>query len=263
VTDRQLYLRGAETLLASWDEHARGATDAAVQRLPGVASAVFPNEPERAVYDNALLDRDLAATERADALDAMEAAYAAAGVTRFAAWVHETDRTMRTDLERRRYTLEETTHAMGMALALDDIRLPRPKIELRSTDREEYLRTFGLPSGLLSGADHTAFHLLVARLDGDNVATAMAFDHDGDCGIYNVAILEQARRHQDAVVSLLIEAAILHCEANLNVDRAEAPQPNSLHVASQPAPAARKKPFADAPLTDLAPSLADVAEVGL
>ena len=45
-----LYRRGCETLLASWEEYARGATGAAVQSLPGVAAAVFPNEPERAVY---------------------------------------------------------------------------------------------------------------------------------------------------------------------------------------------------------------------
>src|SRR5215216_5833010 len=101
LTDTDLYRRGTETLLASWEEYARGATGAAVQRFPGVGIAVFPNEPERAVYNNAFLERDLTAAERADALDAMEAVYAAAGVTRFAAWVHESDAAMRTDLRRR------------------------------------------------------------------------------------------------------------------------------------------------------------------
>ena len=61
LTDPDLYLRGAETLLASWEEYAHGTTGAAVQRFPGVSSAVFPNEPERAVYNKALLERDLAA----------------------------------------------------------------------------------------------------------------------------------------------------------------------------------------------------------
>jgi ribosomal protein S18 acetylase RimI-like enzyme len=192
LTDAELHLRGAETLLASWGEYARGATGAAVQRSPGVAAAVFPNQPERAVYNNALLERDLAAAERADALDAMEAAYAAAGVTRFAAWVHDSDGAMRGDLERRGYTLEESTRAMGMAL--DDVRLPRPEIELGPPDWFEYLRILGVSPGLLSGADHAAFHVLVARLDGENVATAMAFDLGGDCGIYNVTTLERARR---------------------------------------------------------------------
>jgi GNAT superfamily N-acetyltransferase len=192
LTDADLYVRGAATLLGSWEEYARGATGAALQRSPGVATAVFPNEPERAVYNNALLERDLAPAERADALDAMEAAYAAAGVTRFAAWVHESDEAMRTDLERRSYALEESTRAMGMLL--DDIRLPRPEIELGPPDWFEYLRILGVPPGLLSGADHAAFHVLVARLDGQNVAAAMAFDLAGDCGIYNVTTLERARR---------------------------------------------------------------------
>ena len=34
LADADLYLRGAETLLASWEEYARGATGAAVQRSP-------------------------------------------------------------------------------------------------------------------------------------------------------------------------------------------------------------------------------------
>ena len=163
-----------------------------MRRFPGVATAVFPDEPERAVYNNALLEADLGTAERAGALDAMEAAYAAAGVMRFAAWVPEGDEAMRGDLERRGYALDETTRAMGMAL--DDIRLPRPEIELGPPDWLEYLRILGMPPGFLGGADRAAFHVLVARLDGESVATAMAFDLDGDCGIYNVTTLERARR---------------------------------------------------------------------
>ena len=192
LTDADLYLRGVETLLASWEEYARGATGAAVHRFPGAAVAVFPNEPEGTVYNNALLGRDLAGPERTDALDAMEAAYGAAGVTRFAAWVHESDEAMRGDLERRGYALDESTRAMGMAL--DDIRLPRPEIELVPPDWSEYLRIIGVPPNFLSGADPGAYHILVARLDGENVATAMAFDLGSDCGIYNVTTLERARR---------------------------------------------------------------------
>ena len=191
-SDTELYRRGAATLVASWEAYAAYAPGAAVRRAPGVASAVFPNEPERSFYNNALLGRDLATAERAAALDAMEAAYVAAGVTRFAAWVHESDAAMRSDLESRGFALDEATRAMGMALS--DIRVPRSEIELGSLDWSGYLRLFGLPSGLLSGADHAALRLLVARLGGENVAAAMAFDHGNDCGIYNVVTLEHARR---------------------------------------------------------------------
>jgi GNAT superfamily N-acetyltransferase len=192
LTDADLYLRGTETLLASWEAYARGARNAEVTRFPGVTTAVFPNEPERGVYNNAILERGLAASERADAVAAMDAAYTAAGVERFAAWVHESDEAMRADLERRGYTVDESTRAMGMTL--DDFRLPRPEIELGSTGWQEYLSIFGLPPGLLRNADHSVFHVLVARLGGENVATAMSFDHGGDCGIYNVATLEHARK---------------------------------------------------------------------
>jgi hypothetical protein len=190
--DSELYLRGVATLVASWEAYARGAPGAAVQQAPGVVSAVFPHEPERGVYNNALLERGLAAADRANALVAMEAAYAAAGVSRFAAWVHESDGAMRGDLERRGYMLDVSTRAMGMALG--DLHLPRPEFELGSPDWGEYLRRFGLPPGLLSGADLSAFRLVIARLGGEDVAAALAFDHDGDCGIYNVETLERARR---------------------------------------------------------------------
>jgi hypothetical protein len=54
LTDTDPYRRGIETLPASWEEYARGATDGAVHRLPGVAAAVFTNQPERHVYKNTL-----------------------------------------------------------------------------------------------------------------------------------------------------------------------------------------------------------------
>jgi ribosomal protein S18 acetylase RimI-like enzyme len=193
--DNDLYIRGAATLLASWEEYARGSAGAALRRLDGVWAAVFPSEPERAVYNNALLDRDLCPTERATAADAMEAAYDSAGVDSYAAWVHESDRGMRVELSGRGYALNESTRAMGMSL--DDISLALPEIDVAPLDWAEYLeylRIVGMPAGLLSGADPSAFHALAVRLAGENVATAIAFDHHGDCGVFNMSTLQAARR---------------------------------------------------------------------
>ncbi|HEY7632256.1 MAG TPA: GNAT family N-acetyltransferase [Thermoleophilaceae bacterium] len=208
MTDDDLYRRGAATLLASWEEYARGASGAELTRLPGVAAAVFPNEPERGVYNNALLERDLGAAERAVALDAMEAAYADAGVTRFAAWAHETDAPVRAELERRGYTLDTTTRAMGMELG--HLRAPRPELDLGPPDWAEYLRIVGVPPNFLSNADPAAYHVLIARLDGENVTTGMAFDLDGDVGIYNVGTLDHARRRGlgTALTALLLHDAL-------------------------------------------------------
>lgn len=206
-SDSDLYRRGTETLLASWGEYARGAPGASLQRLPGVTAGVFPHGPERTVYNNAVLERDLDVDGRAQALEAMEAAYAAVGVTRFAAWVHESDEAMRADVERRGYTLDEITKAMGMAV--EDVRVPRPEIDLGPSDWSTYLGTLDVPAGLLAGADPDAFHVVVARADGEHVASAIAFDLDGDCGIYNVGTVEHARRRGlgTALTALLVHEA--------------------------------------------------------
>jgi GNAT superfamily N-acetyltransferase len=195
VTDDDLYARGSETLLASWAQYARGSAGAALQRLSGVAVAVFPQGPERAVYNNALLDRDLGRAQRAAAVDAMAAAYGSTGIDRYAAWVHESDEGMRAELSGRGFAVAESTLAMG--LSLDAISISRPEVEIRPVDWPEYLdylEVVGVPAGLLSGADPSAFHALAARRDDENVATAIAFDHRGDCGIYNMSTLETARR---------------------------------------------------------------------
>jgi hypothetical protein len=62
-----LYLRGVETLLATCHAYVRGSRGASVQRSAGVAAAVFPNQPEGGVYNNAVLERELAAA-RANAI---------------------------------------------------------------------------------------------------------------------------------------------------------------------------------------------------
>ena len=191
MTDRDLYDRGVATLLTSWEVYARSSPGAAVIRLPGAAAAVFPGEPERRVYNNAVLDREMGSADRARAVAAAEDAYEAAEVNRFAVWAHESDTAMRTDLEQRGYVIDQSTRAMAMSL--DAIRVPRPEIELGPADWDEHRRTLGLPSGLLDGIDRSAVHVLVARLHGENVSTAVAVDHEGDCGVYNVGTLEHAR----------------------------------------------------------------------
>jgi hypothetical protein len=125
LTDIDLWDRGIATLLASWEANARGSAGAEVQRLDGVAAATFPTEPERGIYNNAVLRRGLGQGERVAAVDAMEAAYGEAGVERFAAWVHESDEEMQVELEGRGYAVAETTRMM--ALSLEDTTPPDPR----------------------------------------------------------------------------------------------------------------------------------------
>jgi ribosomal protein S18 acetylase RimI-like enzyme len=192
MTDAELYTRGIETLVASWEVTAAGSRGAAVRRFHGGAAAVFPADPERRLYNNAVVDRNLAPAEGWRALAAIETAYADAEIDRFAIWVHEGDEAIRAELDLRSYAVAESTRAMAMML--DDILMPRPRIDPGPAGWEAHLRIVESPPGLLDGADLSAFHLLVASLDDESVSTAVALDHEGDCGIYDVGTVEQARR---------------------------------------------------------------------
>lgn len=210
LTDRQLYDRGTATAIACWEHFARATEGASVIHAPGVAAAVFPHEPERAVYNNAVLERDLESAERVAAIAAMEGAYAAAGVDEFAAWVHETDLAMIEELERRSYRCAETTRAMGMSLrefavAVAEIDACRPTWP----EYQACLELVGVPAGLLRHVDATALEVAMARLRGRNAATALSFDHDGDCGIFNVSTVPWARRRGlgTALTALQLHAA--------------------------------------------------------
>lgn len=198
-----LYERGVATLLASWRRYAAGSPRAEVLDLPGVTAAVFPGAPERGVYNNALLEPGV----RARALDEMEATYAAAGVERYAAWVHEGDAATVAKLLARGYRFDTSTRAMGMQLA--DLSVPRPRLDLGRSDWGEHVRVGGLPVALLAEMDPSDFHVVVAKLDGVPVTTAIAYDHDGDCGLFNLGTVPEARRRGlgSAVTALILHDA--------------------------------------------------------
>ena len=195
TTDADLYARGAATLVASWEAYAQGAADAVVERHPGAVVGAFPREPQRGVYNNALLDRGLPATATEDAIDAVEAAYASHGIDRYAIWIHEDERTARAAVERRPYAFDSATRAMGMALA--DLRVPEPDLDVAPGAWSDYVAFMvrdGLPGGLLTGIDASGWRVALGRADGEVATAGIAFDHYGDCGIYNVGTLDRARR---------------------------------------------------------------------
>jgi ribosomal protein S18 acetylase RimI-like enzyme len=59
----------------------------------------------------------------------------------------------------------------------------------------------------LGGVDPDAFHVVVGCLDGEPVAAGIAYVHEGDCGVYNVATHEHARRRG---IGTAVTAALVH-----------------------------------------------------
>jgi ribosomal protein S18 acetylase RimI-like enzyme len=208
--ERVLYKRMEANLLASWKSYASGSAGASVQRVPGAAIGVFPTPPERAVYNNTVLARDLDGSRSADAVSTIEQVYAAVEIERYAIWAHESEEASIAELERRGYHVDTSTRAMAMSL--EAILVPRPQLELGPPAWHEYLELLtilGVPDGLLARVDASSFHVKVATMDGKSVATALAYDHLGDCGIYNVATVPHARRRGlgTALTALLVHEA--------------------------------------------------------
>jgi ribosomal protein S18 acetylase RimI-like enzyme len=187
----ELYDRQVATLFASWRAYARHADGARVDDVEGAAVCLFPSAPESAVYNNALLPRGLDVARAGEVVAAVEVAYREAAIPRYAIWMHESEAGVIAALEGRGLRFDSSTRAMAMSL--NDLG-PRPEVELGDLDWAGYVDYFeGMPD-LLRGASAAEFHLRVARLDGRDVGAAIAYDHDGDCGIFNLGTLEEARR---------------------------------------------------------------------
>jgi ribosomal protein S18 acetylase RimI-like enzyme len=192
VDERRAYRRMAAGLVAASRHFAAASPGAYVQDEPGISIAVFPAPPDRSIYNSALLDRGLNGADRAAAIDAMEGAYALAGIDGYAAWTHESDLPLIDDLVARGYRLAESTRAMSASLA--DVTARQDELDVVRIDWAEHLRIIEAPEGLLSRFDPRIFRVYAARLEGRPVVTAIAFDHDGDCGVYNVGTVPDARR---------------------------------------------------------------------
>jgi ribosomal protein S18 acetylase RimI-like enzyme len=186
------YGRMLATLVGCWTRIAEGADGAAIERVDGGTAAVFPAGPERLFYNNAVLDRRLGESAATEAAAAIVAVYEQAGVDRYAIWTHESEPAGIAEMVDRGFHVDTSTRAMAMPL--EEIAVSYPQAELGPADWSEYLRIIEVPEGTLAGVDRAAFHVLIARHDGENVAAVMAYDHDGDCGIFNLGTLVQARR---------------------------------------------------------------------
>jgi ribosomal protein S18 acetylase RimI-like enzyme len=205
--ETDLYDRQVATLVASWRAYARHSPGARVDEVEGAAVCLFPAAPESGVYNNALLPPGLDPRRAERAVAAVADAYRDAAITSYAVWAHEAETEAVAVLENHGYRFDSSTRAMAMEL--DRLAAPRPTLELGHLDWEGYVRTFDLPAGLLRGADAAEFGLRVARADGREAGAVIAYDQDGDRGIYNLGTLSAFRRRGigAALTSLLLHEA--------------------------------------------------------
>jgi GNAT superfamily N-acetyltransferase len=175
---------------------ARHSPDGHVVERDGVTAAVVPACPERSVV-NCVIYSDASAL--AAVLDELADEYERAGVRAWTVWVPEDDAEAASLLERGGHVLDARPAAMVRGLDVLELRRPLD-LELVEPDMLEAARlndaAYGFP-----GDFERAFHrvppepayLYLATADGAPACTVLTYEEDGECGIYLVATLPEAR----------------------------------------------------------------------
>ncbi|HKT83684.1 MAG TPA: GNAT family N-acetyltransferase [Solirubrobacterales bacterium] len=186
----ELFDRSVATLVRSWLYLASGSPGAEVIEAEGAAVAVFVHTPDREFLNNTVLARGV--EDLGPAVEAAERAYACHGVKRFAIWLHESDAAVAHEVESRGYEYDSSTRTMAMPIA-DLADVDTSVLDLVEPTPKQFWRLDGL-DGFVPDLPAERAHFYVCRYDGEDAAMLMAFDHDGDCGIYMVGTQPAARR---------------------------------------------------------------------
>jgi ribosomal protein S18 acetylase RimI-like enzyme len=173
------------------------ADGASFVELDGVLAGVNPRVPERSL-PNSVVYRDEARLEAA--LPELAALYDEAGVLAWTVWVPEYHESTRRLLDKAGHRLDATPTAM--IAPLEEIEPPRPDDpepepvpsnadvgrinDLAYGTGDAFQRMTG------EGPADPAY-TYVARLDGEPAAVVVSQDHEGDCSIWCVATLPEAR----------------------------------------------------------------------
>jgi GNAT superfamily N-acetyltransferase len=187
----ELFDRSIATLIQSWLYLASGSPGAEVIETESAAIAIFVHSPDREFLNNTVLARGL--DDLGPTLEAVEGAYASRGVVRYAIWVHESEATVAHEVESRGYGYDSSTRTMAMPITDLRAEVDTSILDLIEPMPERFWRLDGL-DGFAPNLSAEGAHFYVCRLDGEDAAMLMAFDHGGDCGIYMVGTQPAARR---------------------------------------------------------------------
>jgi ribosomal protein S18 acetylase RimI-like enzyme len=167
-------------------------------RRDGVVASVCPAMARRSVF-NSVVYHDAVALEAA--LDDVAAAYAAAGVEAWTVWTPERDAAARALLEAAGHVLDATPQAMAAPLEEIDLGAGAEGLDWeRAPGTEDMCAILEVAFHWEAAGARAVFaalpeagHVYVARADGRPVACVAGFDVEGDCAIWNVGTLPEAR----------------------------------------------------------------------
>jgi GNAT superfamily N-acetyltransferase len=193
---------------------ARHSSDGHVLELEGVTAAVVPACPTRSVV-NCVVCSDAGALGAA--LDQVAEEYERAGVRAWTVWVPEHDAEAAELLEHAGHRLDARPAAMVCELEGFEA-APPPDLELIEPDMLEAARmndtAYGFPGDFeraFSRVPPEPAYLYLARADGMPACTLLTYEEDGECGVYLVATLPEARGR--GLASGLMSHALRHARA--------------------------------------------------
>lgn len=181
----------------------------------GLVACLCPPAATRSFF-NAVVYTD--STALRDSLDEIAAAYDAAGITAWTAWVPEEDRESAAALQAAGSVLDAEPRAMAAPLEEVDVGEGAGSIEWRPAERLEEVApivgpAFGVtPRITLESGEglRDELRFAIARAGAIDAACVGTLDLDGDCGVYMVATAERARGRGLATALMrqaLLEAA--------------------------------------------------------
>jgi ribosomal protein S18 acetylase RimI-like enzyme len=165
--------------------------------LDGVTAAIIPAVPERSVFNAVTYDDSDAVIA---ALPDLAREYDRAGIDAWTVWVLHGDGEVADALKQAGHVLDATPEEM--ACSLDAAERPDPDpLEDWTTEGDiadvaaVNDQAYPVEGGPFSRGwqDSPDAQLYVARVDGSAAACLLAHDHEGDCGIWAVAAVAEAR----------------------------------------------------------------------
>ena len=189
--------RMLESMRAFFSTVPAGSEGARCVELAGVLAGVTPAVPERSL-PNWVIYRDEDALE--GALDELASIYDEAGVLAWTVWVPDFHKRAKRVLAKAGHALDANPTAM--IASLEDVEPPRAQDP--EPEPEPTLDDLGRINDLAYGTGD-AFqrvmgsgpadprHTYLARIDGEAVASVVSYDHEGDCSIWWVATVPEAR----------------------------------------------------------------------
>ena len=165
-------------------------------RLGGMRAAVMPALPFASIV-NCVTYTDAAELE--ERIDELAELYEEAGVRAWSVWTHESDDRTRGMLREAGFGLD--SEPMSMALDLDSLEPGTRAIDWTGEPDTAELgavvdASYGFPTGTYTRgvpAIPPNVHAYLAQDDGRPAAVVMGSDLEGDCGIYLVGTIPEAR----------------------------------------------------------------------